>query len=257
MLTIKHYVRPQSLKEAYELLMQRRSNVILGGMLWLKMQNKQVHTAIDLQDLDLNRITEGNSYLKIGAMVPLRDLELHEGLNAMTQGAVAESLRHIVGVQFRNTATVGGTVYGRFGFSDVLTLLLALDTKVDLYRRGVITLEEFLHLPRSERDLLIRILIPKAPRKTVYLSQRNSATDFPVLTCAVSQSESGTVCAVGARPGKALCLRDLPQDPDRAAQEAAARLDFGSNVRAGADYRRAICKVLVRRALTQLQQKED
>ena len=37
-----------------------------------------------------------------------------------------EAVRHIVGVQFRNCATVGGSVYGRFGFSDVLTLLLAL-----------------------------------------------------------------------------------------------------------------------------------
>lgn len=43
-----------------------------------------------------------------------------------------ESLRHIVGVQFRNLATVGGSLWGRFGFSDVLTLLLALDAQVEL-----------------------------------------------------------------------------------------------------------------------------
>ena len=58
MIKIKHYVRPDSVKEAYDLLIQKRSNVILGGMLWLKMQNKTVDTAIDLQDLGLNEIEE-------------------------------------------------------------------------------------------------------------------------------------------------------------------------------------------------------
>ena len=55
-------------------------------------------------------------------MVTLRDLELDPGLNSYTDGAARESVRHIVGVQFRNLATVGGSIYGRYGFSDVLTM---------------------------------------------------------------------------------------------------------------------------------------
>ena len=39
-----------------------------------------------------------------------------------------KSLRHIVGVQFRNCATIGGSIWGRYGFSDVLTMFLAMDT---------------------------------------------------------------------------------------------------------------------------------
>ena len=42
-----------------------------------------------------------------------------------------ESLCHIVGVQFRNCATVGGSIYGRYGFSDVLTMFLGMDTWVE------------------------------------------------------------------------------------------------------------------------------
>lgn len=38
----------------------------------------------------------------IGAMVSLREIELHEGLYAYTQGAVRDALKDIVGVQFRN-----------------------------------------------------------------------------------------------------------------------------------------------------------
>lgn len=49
-------------------------------------------------------------------MTTLRDLELHPGLEAYTGGAMKESLRHIVGVQFRNLATVGGSFSGALGF---------------------------------------------------------------------------------------------------------------------------------------------
>ena len=129
MLTIDQYVRAESLEQAYGLC-QKRNNVVLGGMLWLKMQDRKVGAAIDLCGLELDRITETEHAFELGAMVPLRALETHEGLNAMTQRAFAHSVEHIVGVQFRNCATVGGSVFGRFGFSDVLTLLLALDARV-------------------------------------------------------------------------------------------------------------------------------
>ena len=72
-------------------------------------------------------------------MVSLRQLETDTGLNAYTQGAVKDAVKDIVGVQFRNLATVGGSIWGRFGFSDVLTVFLAMDTEVELFQ-----VEEFL-----------------------------------------------------------------------------------------------------------------
>lgn len=109
MLKIKTYVRVQSLEEAYDLC-QKKNNVVLGGMLWLKMQRRSVGTAIDLSDLGLDQIEEDGDFYRLGAMVTLRTLELHPGLNELTQGALGESVRHIVGVQFRNLATVGGSL---------------------------------------------------------------------------------------------------------------------------------------------------
>ena len=54
MLKIKEYVKAESLEQAYE-LNQKRTNCILGGMLWLKMSNRNVQKAIDLSGLGLNR----------------------------------------------------------------------------------------------------------------------------------------------------------------------------------------------------------
>lgn len=106
MLTIDRYVKAQSLKEAYELC-QKRNNVVLGGMLWLKMQDRKVGAAIDLCGLGLDQITEREDAFEIGAMVSLRELEKHPGLNELTGGAISNSVEHIVGVQFRNCAHCG------------------------------------------------------------------------------------------------------------------------------------------------------
>ncbi len=260
MLKITNYVRAQSLEEAYTLC-QKRSSVILGGMLWLKMQNRSVSTAIDLCDLGLDKIEETDDAYRIGAMVSLRALETHPGIAALTQGAMAEALRHIVGVQFRNVATVGGSLYGRFGFSDVLTIFQVLDAKVELYHHGVLTIAELADLPRSTRDVLVRVILPKAPIRVAYMTQRNTATDFPALACAVSLKDGAYTCAIGARPGRAKVFTDekgLLANGVHAESAAAfgafvaETCTFESNLRGSAEYRRKICAVLVRRCLMQM-----
>ncbi len=262
MLKIANYVRAQSLEEAYTLC-QKRNNVILGGMLWLKMQNRSVNTAIDLCDLGLDNIEEDEHSFSIGATVSLRALEIHPGLAALTQGAMAEAVKHIVGVQFRNVATLGGSLYGRFGFSDVLTIFQVLDARVELYQHGIMDIAEFAQLPRSTRDVLVRVIVPKGVRKTVYLSQRNTATDFPSLACAISETDGRYSCAIGARPGKALVLSDKDGIlKDGITEESAAAFGayiaenctFGSNLRGSAEYRKKICAVLVRRALMKMRE---
>lgn len=256
MLSFNQYVRAKSLEEAYTLC-QKKSNVVLGGMLWLKMQNGNKGTAVDLCDLGLDQIEETPEAYQIGAMVSLRALETHDGLNTLTRGALAESVRHIVGVQFRNVATLGGSIYGRFGFSDVLTLFMALDAKVELYRAGVMDVKAFADFPRKTRDILVRVIVPKTQRETVYLSMRNTSTDFPVLTCAFSRLDNHCSCVIGARPMKAVLYNDekgilaegiTKESAQIFAEDIASKADFGSNMRGSADYRRKICEVLVRRA---------
>lgn len=262
MLKIKNYVKAQSLEEAYE-QNRKRTACILGGMVWLKMGNRNVSTAIDLSGLGLDTIKETDKEFVIGCMTPLRDLELHEGLNAYTQGAMRESLRHIVGVQFRNCATVGGSIWGRYGFSDVLTIFLALDTYVELYHGGIIPLAEFAEMPK-DRDILVNVIVKKTAHKTVYISQRNTETDFPVLTCAVSVTGDRVCTVYGARPSRAIILEDkkgilegfsgMNEEERRQAAEkfalyACENVPTAGNMRASGEYRSLLVKVLTKRAL--------
>lgn len=268
------YVRAQSLDEAYELY-QKKPNFVLGGMLWLKMKNRTLGTAIDLCDLGLDQIDEDENEFRIGAYATLRQIETHEALNAYTHGAIAESVRHIVGVQFRNVATVGGSIWGRFGFSDVMTIFRALGAKVQLHKAGIMDLDEFAALPRTTRDVLVSVIVPKNAKGVVYLSQRNQSTDFPVLTCAVANRSGRYVAVIGASPYMAepvwdedgildgiadaktdsnAALTDNSENNakiDKFAEYVAEHIRFGSNIRAGAEYREIICRVLTRRAVTQ------
>lgn len=266
MLRIKEYVKAESLEEAYE-LNQKRSNRILGGMLWMKLGDRNIQKAIDLSGLGLDRIEETEEAFSIGCMVTLRDLELHPGLNKWTQGAVRDSVKDIVGVQFRNLATVGGSMFGRFGFSDVLTCFLAMDTYVELYRGGILPLEEFAER-RPDRDILVRIMVKKTPCTCFYLSHRNTKTDFPVLTCALSFDERGGRVAVGARPKRAV-LVSVPKEWElrllegecteteqrELAKILAGQISTGSNMRAGAEYRSHLAEVLIGRGLKMQQEK--
>ena len=128
----KNYVLAKTLEEAYE-LNQKKSAVIVAGNMWLRMCGLNKQVAIDLSGLDLDGIEETQDGFVIGAMTTLRALETSEALDTAFGGAFKKALSPIVGTQFRNGATVGGSVYSRFGFSDVSTLLLALDAEVVLY----------------------------------------------------------------------------------------------------------------------------
>ena len=259
MITIQNYVRAESLEQAYE-LNQKKSARILGGMLWLKMAKNTVGTAVDLSGLGLDTIEETGEGFSIGAMVTLRQLEQHPGLNACTGGAFAKALAPVVGVQFRNMATVGGSVWSRFGFSDVLTLLLALDTTVELYKGGLVPLETFAAMP-YDRDLLVRVHIRKTPGRVAYEAMRIQRTDLPVLTCAVAQTGGETRAVIGARPGKAVVVRDAngllhngvtPESAAAFADYVAGQVPMGSNNRGSAAYRSHLCRVLTRRATLEL-----
>ena len=248
MITIQKYVRAQSLEEAWQ-LNQNKRNRILGGMLWLRLGKGTVNTAIDLCDLGLDTIEETEEAFSIGAMATLRDIEMHAGLNAYTNGAVAKAVKDIVGVQFRNMATVGGSIWGRFGFSDVLTVFLAMDAYVELYKGGIIPLEQFAKM-KKDNDILVRLIVKKTPCKIVYTSMRNQRTDFPVIACAVSFMNGKYYASIGARPARAMLVSS--EKAEGFGAFAAESIPTEGNLRGSAAYRTHLIKVLVERSMTEM-----
>lgn len=252
-------MRPQSLEEAWELNRKKRNRVV-AGMMWLKMGTHSFNTAIDLCDLGLDAIEETEDEFRIGAMTTLRQMEKHPGLGVYSCGAVEDALRDIVGVQFRNGATLGGSLWRRMGFSDVVAIFLATDSYVELFKGGVVPLEEFARMP-YDNDILVRLIVKKRPGAFAYQAVRKQRTDLPSLNCVAAKVGDEYRLVVGSRPARAMLLRDergilacgITEESAAAfADYAAAAVPVSGNMWGSAEYRRALVPVLVRRTLLAL-----
>lgn len=256
MFTANNYVKVKDLEEAWQ-LNQKRRNKIVGGMLWLKMSKLNYNTIIDMSDLGLEGVEESDDVFVIGCMTSLRELECHKGLNAYTNGAVKEALAPIVGVQFRNLATLGGSLFSRAGFSDVLTLFTAMDSYVELYKGGIIPLSQFVNR-KMDNDILVSLIIKKAPAKYSYQSVRKATSDFAVLNCAAELKDGNIKTVFGARPGRAVIFEEeynaganaeeLNDLAEKFAERAKEAVETGTNVKGSAEYRKHLVGVFAKRA---------
>ncbi len=251
------YVRVGNAAEAYELLQKNRNNKIVGGGIWMRLGSRRVACAIDLSACGLDTIEETEDEFRIGAMVTLHQLERHEAFNAMVNHVFEFAVHDIVGVQLRNTATVGGSIYGRFGFSDVLCSLLALDTYVELTGAGRVSLADFARMGYV-RDVIERIVVKKHDYRASYEAVRKNATDFPSLNVTAAWWEGAWHVAVGARPLPAELLAgadtglvsEYPAESElRALAERVRGLSFGTNLWGSARYRRQISAPLAVQAV--------
>lgn len=261
MLQIDNYVYAQSLEEAYDIFQNQPGATILGGCGYLRLGGRKIATAIDLSRLDLDYVRETDQAIEIGAMTSLRTIETNGLINRFYSGVLARSVANIVGVQLRNVVTIGGTVAGRYPFSDPLTALMALDAELVFHHHGRISLKDFL-AGNGLKDILAQVILPKGDGKGAYQSVRRSHTDYAILNTAVTCNGADFRVIVGCRPGRASSaekaenyLKTHGLDEETAVEAgriAAGELQFGDNPRGSGEYRKAICPVLVRRALMEV-----
>lgn len=265
MLTIAEYLKPQSIAEAYHLLKNKENSVIIGGGFFTRMSSRKIGAAIDLSDARLNEIRETEQAIEIGAMVNFSQLEKDTALIEYFDGIIPATVANLPGQQMRNMVSVGGTIYGKYGFSELLTVLMVLDCQVVLYQGGVMELTEFLNLKGKPQDILEKIIIKKENLKASYKMFRYSSGSLPILTVAVSEKNNQYKIAVGARPAMAaLAIKTMEylnsneqtdDSPLKAAEIAAGELVFGVDRRASGEYRQELCKVLVKRAILEVNER--
>lgn len=207
MFSLRSYERCNSVAQVLEFLESQESCVILGGNHWLRQGCRVFDKGLDLSELEhyqeLQELPDGS--LKVGAGVSYGELEDHPWVQSWLSGVLSYALKGIVGRQLRNTAKLGASIYSRFAFSDSLPVLLAADVKLELARRGEISLAEFLNLPASQlkKDFLLSCTLAKKEGYASYQAMRVTANDFPLLCAALVYDERGFSCTFGARPGLA------------------------------------------------------
>lgn len=251
------YIKVKNFEEARKILEDDKNPVVLGGTTFLRLGGQEYSTAIDLSELGLKYIRETGGTIEIGAMATLRDIEVSRTTSKHFGTFLEDAVRHIIGVQFRNCATVGGAVCGRFGFSELITAFSVLDCDLEFDRAGRIPFDDFISGKKLKKDILKSVFIRINNGKYSYKSQRNSDADFPVIAVAASLEDELKI-AVGARPGIAKLSKEgvkhLSTDMDRGIKLIKGEFSFGTDIRAGADYRKRVCGVLARRAVAEVLQ---
>ena len=250
----KSFQRVSSIEEAYKLVKESPRNKIVAGGLWLKKGNADVNALIDLSLLGLDKIEDKKDYIEVGAMVSQRQFEKSELVPQMARDAV----KSIMGPAFREIATIGGSVYGKFGFSDVVTGLLGYKVDLVFYPENVISLQEYVKKPGFFDGILTHIRIYKEQLKEFFKKVEITALDYPILNVAVTKGKEYRV-VVGSRPLVALrCekaeayLNDGGKDFEKAAQIAVEELKFGDSIATKGEYRKQLALTYVRRGLEEV-----
>lgn len=268
--------QPSSWEEAFDLLEEQPagSSVPLAGgtdlLLALEFGRFAPRRLVSLQRLPLYDVAWGSGALRVGSMVPLRQLEL-DPLLAERLPALQQAIVEVGSVQLRHRATLGGNIVRGSSASDLLPPLLAHDTLVVLRsRKGqrTVRLDEFLKVswaPSLAAGELVEELRVPAPRPGTYRWQRvRPANDISQLGLAVVRHPSGTpggvwrLVAGGTSPSVQRLVRaeQLLTSPSPAAEEiarvaqaASEEAQFSTDRRAAEEYRRHLVRVLVTRGL--------
>ena len=236
MLAFMKVLQPKTVEEAYELATKNKTAPMLAGGCWLRLGRRTWPSVIDMASLDLRYVREEENEFVIGAMATQGDVERFEPLQQFCGGAVVKGVKEILGVQFRNTATMGGFKGGRMSMQDYMT-----------YR---------------ERDILMEIRIPKVDVPVAVEALRISRGDFPVLTGALRRDDKGVEVYIGTRPGvpqlaekaSALLSEKGLSAAKEAGQLASEELVYQSNSHASKEYRMEMVKAMVQRLAKEVAQ---
>ena len=257
------YYRASSLEDAYSKLQEDPKNVLLAGGLWIKKIGQSYNALIDLSTLGLNKISENKDEVIVGAMVTERDFETSPLVKDLYGGAIAFATREVMGVNLRNLATIGGSIMGRYPFSDVIAGLLPYEVELHFYPEQVMSLEEFLNFKGKLNAILVDIRIKKRNGKGFFKKAKMTALDFPLVNIAVAKIEDKYSVVIGARPmvaakaHKANEYLNSVKNPSKedfvkAADIAVNELQFLDNKDASKDYRIDLARVYVRRGLEEV-----
>ncbi|MDR5694526.1 MAG: xanthine dehydrogenase family protein subunit M [Armatimonadota bacterium] len=279
------YFVPATVQEAVELLSHygEDAKVIAGGTdLVVRIRDGLIQPAalVDIERIpELSRISLEDSRLHIGATATIASILESIEVNHLAP-VVSEAARQMGAVQLRNRATIGGNLASAVPSADMAPPLLVLEATVSITGPSgeqTLPIDEFFTGPHQSAlrpdEVLTSIEIPVQESGTgaafVKFGKRSAQVIAVVNAAAWVRIRKGRVeearIALGAvaptpirARGAEVLLRgqeiraDLLED---AAQAAAMEARPITDFRGTLEFRRELCRVLVRRALEQAVQR--
>jgi carbon-monoxide dehydrogenase medium subunit len=274
------YYAPTTIEEALRLLTRLEGvNVIAGGtdlITAIRLKGHRPANVVSLRKLrdELDYITEEDGVLKVGALTRIRAVERSQLITERAIG-LHEAASQIGSIQIRNRATVGGNLCNASPAADLVPPLLVLDSNVriiGLDGERVVSLRDFFVGPGKtllKKEEILKEVHFKSPERGTGTSfiklGRRREEDISIASAAAyvklagSKIEEvriamGSVAPKPIRAGMAerFLIGKEPTDGllEEAGVKAMEEAEPITDIRATAEYRKHIVKVLVKFALS-------
>ena len=271
------YAEATSLKEAFSILGRNEGVRILAGgtdlILGMRERKFEPRVVLNIKKIpDLNRIQiDEHGGLRIGALVTINALDSSQAIRTAFP-MLADAAHNLGSYQIRNRATVGGNLCNASPAADTAPPLIALGAIAKIagpQQEKLVKLEDFFVGPGktvlSKDEVLVEVDVPSPPKgsRSAYLKlgPRNAmdiATVNAALMFTLSEQKCvdarivlGSVSPIPMRARRAEAeIRGKPIHDNtvgRAAEVASEECSPISDVRASAEYRREMVRVVVRR----------
>ena len=140
-----------------------------------------------------------------------------------------------------------------------------MDASLIFHKKGEIKVSEFLGIKRMEKDILLKIVIPKNEKKGFFYKVQKTRLDFAVVNIAISKGSTydiaiGARPSVAARPLKAIeYINNQSSITDEVIKHtmdlAIEELKFSSNSRSSKEYRELVAGVYIKRGIKEVNAK--
>lgn len=190
---------PASISEAFETA-QKGNYLYLGGGTSLAFSKPKNHVGfIDLSYANLDFIKEDSEFIEIGSTINLGQLYLNNNLSQYCEGIINNCAKNVATTTVRNLVTIGGNIIQHYWWSDMATVLIALDAKLIVYNGNYKTIpisQIFKEHPKkffNDNSILKSVILPLSKKnyKGKYLNYAKTATDFTCVSLAVTADFDG------------------------------------------------------------------
>ncbi len=231
---IEEFYSPKSIKEVLPLISSENARILAGSTTIGKLKNFKAKDLVNIMKLPLSYVREDGKYIYIGATTTIEEV-LENRIIQNNFPFIYNALLQFGAWGIRTMATIGGSVFTSFAWSDVTPLFLVLDAKVHLIsekEERLLPIDNFLDDKREYMKgyLLKEVIIDKenCGIKRKFKKIALSSFDLALLNFAYVKGEGFIRIAVGARPGRPIRLKQAEKEHsvDRAIEEAGLGDDF-------------------------------